>query len=106
MRSRWLIYGLLFLCASRVHAGEVLDGILATVNGHVILQSDVDEELRYENLMSGHEQQGTNDDDREKILDRLVDRELLTEQVRASQIRLHPEHQDLMDSRHRESWLH
>jgi len=81
MRSRWLIYGLLFLCASRVHAGEVLDGILATVNGHVILQSDVDEELRYENLMSGHEQQGTNDDDREKILDRLVDRELLTEQV-------------------------
>ena len=81
MRSRWLIYGLLFLCGSRVHAGEVLDGILATVNGHVILQSDVDEELRYENLMSGHEQQGTNDDDRKKILDRLVDRELLTEQV-------------------------
>src|SRR6266581_3070928 len=80
MRSRWLIYGLLFLCASPVHAGEVLDGILSTVNGHVILQSDVDEELRYENLMSGHEQQGTNDD-RKKILDRLVDRELLAEQA-------------------------
>ena len=31
MRSRWLMYGLLFLCASPVHAGEVLDGILATV---------------------------------------------------------------------------
>jgi len=64
-----------------MHAGEVLDGILATVNGHVILQSDLDEELRYQNLMSGHEQRGTNDDDREKVLDRLVDRELLTEQI-------------------------
>ena len=75
------MYGLLFLCAPRVHAGEVLDGVLASVNGHVILQSDLDEELRYENLMSGHEQQGTNEDDRKKVLDRLVDRELLTEQV-------------------------
>jgi len=81
MRSRWLIYGLLFFCAFLLHAGEVLDGILATVNGHVILQSDLDEELRYENLMSGHEQQGTNEDDRKKVLDRLVDRELLTEQA-------------------------
>ncbi len=81
MRSRWLMYGLLFMCATRVHAGEVLDRILATVNGHIILQSDLDEELRYQNLMSGHEQRGTNDDDREKVLDRLVDRELLTEQI-------------------------
>jgi peptidyl-prolyl cis-trans isomerase SurA len=81
MRSRWLMYGLLFLCASPVHAGEVLDGILATVNGHVILQSDLDEELRYENLMSGHEQQGTSADGRKRVLDRLVDRELLTEQA-------------------------
>jgi peptidyl-prolyl cis-trans isomerase SurA len=81
MRSRWLMYGLLFLCASPVHAGEVLDDILATVNGHVILQSDLDEELRYENLMSGHEQQGTSADDRKRVLDRLVDRELLTEQA-------------------------
>ena len=81
MRSRWLMYGLLFLCAPRVHAGEVLDGVLASVNGHVILQSDLDEERRYENLMSGHQPQGTNEDDRKKVLDRLVDRELLTEQV-------------------------
>jgi hypothetical protein len=85
MRSRWLIYGLLFFCAFLLHAGEVLDGILATVNGHIILQSDLDEELRYESLMSGHEQQGTNDDYRKKVLDRLVDRELLTEQVSATE---------------------
>ena len=81
MRSRWLMYGLLFLCASRMHAGEVLDGIVATVNGHVILQSDLDEELRFESLMSGHEQQGTSADDWKRVLDRLVDRELLTEQI-------------------------
>src|SRR5947207_8211123 len=81
MRSRWLTYGLFLLCTLPLHAGEVLDGILATVNGHVILQSDLDEELRYESLVSGHQPQGTNDDDRKKVLDRLVDRELLTEQV-------------------------
>jgi len=81
MPARCLICGLLLLCASRLHAGEVLDGILATVNGHVILQSDLDEELRYQAVMSGHEQEATTADDRKKVLDRLVDRELLTEQV-------------------------
>src|SRR5204863_7551293 len=81
MRFQGLIYGLLLFTASWLRAGEVLDRILATVNGHAILQSDLDEELRYEAVMSGHEQQAATADDREKILDRLVDRELLTEQL-------------------------
>src|SRR5690349_4301362 len=81
MRFQWLIYGSLFFSASCLQAGEVLVGTLASVNGHVILQSDLDEELRYESLMSGHEPQATTAGDRKKILDRLVDRELLNEQA-------------------------
>lgn len=34
-------------------AGEVIDRIVATVNGHIILQSDWDQGLRYEALLSG-----------------------------------------------------
>ncbi len=81
MRFQGLIYGLLLFTASWLRAGEVLDRILATVNGHAILQSDLDEELRYEAVMSGHEQRGTISGDRKIALDRLVDRELLCEQL-------------------------
>jgi peptidyl-prolyl cis-trans isomerase SurA len=81
MPVRCLIYGLVLLSISRLHAGEVLDRVVANVNGHVILQSDLDEELRYESLLNGHEQQGTTARDRKAALDRLVDRELLSEQA-------------------------
>jgi peptidyl-prolyl cis-trans isomerase SurA len=80
MPVRRLIAGLI-LCASAVQAGEVLDRIVASVNGHVILQSDWDEELQYESLMSGHDQQAMTPGDRKAALDRLVDRELVTEQA-------------------------
>jgi peptidyl-prolyl cis-trans isomerase SurA len=80
MPVRRLIAGLI-LCANAVQAGEVLDRIVASVNGHVILQSDWDEELRYESLMSGHDQQAMTPGHRKAALDRLVDRELVTEQA-------------------------
>ena len=32
---------------------EVIDRIVATVNGHIILQSDWDDALRYEALLNG-----------------------------------------------------
>ena len=34
-------------------AGEVIDRIVATVNGRIILQSDLDEALAYEALLDG-----------------------------------------------------
>jgi len=52
MRIRSAIFGLLFLAAQNVRAGEVLDRIVADVNGTVILQSDWDDELNYECFMS------------------------------------------------------
>jgi len=78
MPKRYLICGLLLLCAFRLQAGEVLDRIVATVNGHVILQSDLEEELRYLSLMSGREI--TTENEGKAALNRLIDRELVNEQ--------------------------
>ena len=79
MRSRCAISGLLLLCLTPLGAAEVLDRIVATVNGHAILESDVDDEIRYESLMSVADKSGA-PADRKAVLDRLVDRELLNEQ--------------------------
>src|SRR5213593_1997571 len=81
MPLRCLMCGLFLLCTLPLHAAEVLDRIVASVNGHVILQSDWDEELEYQSLMSGHEVQTMTAADRTAALNRLVDRELLSEQV-------------------------
>ena len=80
MRFRVLISGLLLLLGSSLSAAEVLDRIAATVNGHAILESDVDDEIRYESLMNAAERKQP-PADRKAILDRLVDRELLNEQA-------------------------
>jgi peptidyl-prolyl cis-trans isomerase SurA len=81
MQNRWLIFVTLLLFTVPLHAAEVLDRIVASVNGHVILQSDWNEELEYQSLMGGHEMQAMTAADRTAALDRLVDRELLSEQV-------------------------
>jgi SurA N-terminal domain len=78
MRLCRVMAGLL-LCITSLCAAEVVDRIVATVNGHAILESDVDDEIRYESLMSAAEQKPA-PTDRKAVLDRLVDRELLNEQ--------------------------
>ena len=65
-------------------AGEVIDRIVATVNGHIILQSDWDEGLRYEALLSGRPLSLFTDEDRRAVLDRLIDQELLAEQMKSA----------------------
>ena len=66
------------------NAGHVIDRIVATVNGHIILQSDWDEALRYESLLNGRALNQFNDDDRRAVLDRLIDQELLGEQMKSA----------------------
>jgi len=66
------------------HAGEVIDRIVATVNGHIILQSDWDEALCYEALLNGRALGQFVDDDRRAVLDRLIDQELLAEQMKSA----------------------
>jgi hypothetical protein len=65
-------------------AGEVIDRIVATVNGHIILQSDWNDALRYEALLSGRALSLFTDDERRAVLDRLIDQELLGEQMKSA----------------------
>jgi peptidyl-prolyl cis-trans isomerase SurA len=65
-------------------AGQVIDRIVATVNGHIILQSDWDEAMCYEALLNGRALNQFTDDDRRAVLDRLIDQELLGEQMKSA----------------------
>ena len=63
---------------------EVVDRIVATVNGHIILQSDWDEALCYEALLNGHTFDQFSEEERRAVLDRLIDQELLGEQMKSA----------------------
>jgi hypothetical protein len=63
---------------------EVVDRIVATVNGHIILQSDWDEALCYEALLNGRTLGQFTEDERRAVLDRLIDQELLAEQMKSA----------------------
>lgn len=73
-------------CVTSVPAAraEVIDRIVATVNGHIILQSDWNEALRYEALLSGRALSEFTEEDRRAVLDRLIDQELLGEQMKSA----------------------
>src|SRR5271167_1864126 len=78
-----LLLSVLVLAPQRGSA-EVIDRIIATVNGHVILQSDWDEALCYEALLTNRALAQFTDDDRRAVLDRLIDQELLREQMKSA----------------------
>jgi len=71
-------------CFLRSAQAEVIDRIVATVNGHLILQSDWDDALRYEALLNGGKLSEFTEDERRAVLDRLIDQELLGEQMKAA----------------------
>src|ERR1700730_17175732 len=68
-------------------AGEVIDRIVATVNGRIILESDWDDALCYEALLNGRSLSEFTSDERRAVLDRLIDQELLREQMKAADFR-------------------
>jgi hypothetical protein len=65
-------------------SAQVIDRIVATVNGHVILLSDWDEALCYEALLTNRTLAQFTDDDRRAVLDRLIDLELLRGQMKSA----------------------
>jgi hypothetical protein len=73
--------------ASGVHAGELLDRIAVTVNGNALLQSDWDGELRYESFMAARPFDEITPQDRESALNRIIDQELLREQMRPADLK-------------------
>jgi peptidyl-prolyl cis-trans isomerase SurA len=78
-----LLVSTLFITPDHVKA-EVIDRIVATVNGRVILQSDLDEALCYQALLTHRTITQLTDDDRRAVLDRLIDQELLREQMKSA----------------------
>jgi peptidyl-prolyl cis-trans isomerase SurA len=80
------VVGLLFLLGiwSISARAEVIDRIVARVNGHIILQSDWNDALRYEALLSARNLSDFNEEERRAVLDRLIDQELLDEQMKSA----------------------
>ncbi len=79
----------IFLCCFTLFASslpacatDVVDRIVATVNGHIILQSDWEDEIRYEAFINGRTLSTLTPATRKASLDRLIDQELLREQIR------------------------
>lgn len=68
-------------------SAQVVDRIVATVNGSIILQSEWDEALCYEALINHRTLGQFTDDDRRAVLDRLIDQELLREQMKSADFR-------------------
>jgi len=86
MKIQWPILACIICLAIALpsHAGDVLDRIVATVNNHIILQSEWQDAIRYEAFLSGRPLDQVKPEDRKAALDRLIDQELLREQMRSS----------------------
>jgi len=65
-------------------AGDIVDRVVAVVNGHLILQSDWEQEIASEAFLNARAGDSYTGDERKVALDRLIDQELLREQVRTS----------------------
>jgi peptidyl-prolyl cis-trans isomerase SurA len=82
-----LALALVAFCSSKAGA-VVLDRIVATVNGHVILQSDWQDAVRFEAFAAADQHSQLSPADQKSVLDRLIDQELLHEQMRAGDAQL------------------
>jgi len=86
IRKTSVVVGLLLLLTTLAlrASAEVIDRIVATVNGHIILQSDWNDALRFEALLSARSLSDFNEQERRDVLDRLIDQELLSEQMKSA----------------------
>ncbi|HLI62539.1 MAG TPA: SurA N-terminal domain-containing protein [Terriglobales bacterium] len=84
--KRILVYtvcsmGLLLAAVAPASAGEVIDGVVASVNRHAVLQSDWDEAVAFEAFMQQKPLSQVTQADRVFALRRLIDRQLLKAQM-------------------------
>jgi len=73
----WLVLAL----NPAARAGEVLDRIVATVNSIVVLQSEWEEEARYECFLNQKPLDSLTHSEQAEILDRLIDRRIIEQQM-------------------------
>lgn len=69
-----------FLLASFCQA-QVVDRMVAVVNKHVILESELDQAVRMERLLQGKSMDKITAKERADVLDQLIDRSLLEQQI-------------------------
>jgi hypothetical protein len=74
-------------------AAEVVDRIVARVNGQIILQSDWQDAVEYEALVSVTDASAFSIEGKKAALDRLIDQDLLRQQVHASDAAQAPDDQ-------------
>jgi parvulin-like peptidyl-prolyl isomerase len=86
-RLRLYLVLLALLAVVSGRASDVIDRVVATVNGRVILQSDWDDAVCYEAFAEARPLDQVTPADRKAALDRLIDQELLREQMPATEIR-------------------
>jgi SurA N-terminal domain len=84
-RQGALALAVMLAVAGSAVAGPIVDRVVANVNGHVVLQSDWEQEIAFEALTNGRDPDSFTSAEREAALNRLIDQELLREQVRPSQ---------------------
>src|SRR5512146_3442599 len=72
----------LALAGTTLFAGDVIERVVATVNNRPILQSDWDEEVCYEAFVNHRALSSLTAADRKAALDRLIDQELLRQQIK------------------------
>jgi sulfur carrier protein ThiS len=65
--------------------GQIVDRVVTSVNGHVVLQSDWEQEVAIEAFSNARDPDSFTSAERNAALDRLIDQQLLREQVRPSQ---------------------
>ena len=94
MRQRFQL--VLILAIATSCCAQVVDRMVAVVNKRVILESELDQEVRLEFLMAGKPLDQAKPSDRMATLDRLIDRSLLNQQAVRSEM-LDPEPGELAD---------
>jgi hypothetical protein len=85
LAMRIIMYSAICMALAISSAGsQIVDRVVTTVNGHVVLQSDWEQEVAFEALANDRDPESFTTDERNAALDRLIDQELLREQVRPS----------------------
>ncbi|HXZ33436.1 MAG TPA: SurA N-terminal domain-containing protein [Terriglobales bacterium] len=82
-----LVCALTLLGAVPSHAADLLDRIVATVDGRIILQSDWDCAVGYAALVDGRPVEQISLEDRKAALDHLIDQQLLVEQMGSLEVK-------------------
>src|ERR1700678_2233810 len=80
-----LVLALTMSLAPQALGGKIVDRVVANVNGHVVLQSDWEQEVAFEAFANARDPESFTSAERKEALDRLIDQKLLREQVRPSQ---------------------